>query len=73
METVTINPKCVALGELYGQTDEDTLEWSDGLLANVVRRFSKATVSTATVSAETRNDGGPAEGNVGRCSVVDVV
>ena len=38
VESFTINPKCVALGELYGCTDPNTLEWADGLLAYIVRK-----------------------------------
>ena len=29
------------MGELYGQTNPNTLEWTDGLLASAVRRFAK--------------------------------
>ncbi|XP_066570029.1 dynein axonemal heavy chain 6 [Amia ocellicauda] len=41
VESITINPKCITLGELYGQVDPHTLEWSDGLLASTIRAFSK--------------------------------
>ncbi len=41
MDTYSINPKCVKMGELYGQTNPNTLEWTDGLLASAVRRFAK--------------------------------
>ncbi|XP_022090728.1 dynein heavy chain 6, axonemal-like isoform X2 [Acanthaster planci] len=41
VETFAINPKCVKMGELYGQTNPNTLEWTDGLLASAVRRFAK--------------------------------
>ncbi|XP_038073413.1 dynein heavy chain 6, axonemal-like isoform X3 [Patiria miniata] len=41
VETFVINPKCVKMGELYGQTNPNTLEWTDGLLASAVRRFAK--------------------------------
>lgn len=41
VDTFVINPKCVTLGELFGQTDPSTLEWSDGLLASAVRTFAK--------------------------------
>uniref|UniRef100_A0A8C7WKA2 Uncharacterized protein n=1 Tax=Oncorhynchus mykiss TaxID=8022 RepID=A0A8C7WKA2_ONCMY len=34
VESFTINPKCVSFGELYGQVDPNTLEWSDGLFAS---------------------------------------
>lgn len=41
MESFTINPKCVSFGELYGQVDPNTLEWSDGLFASAVRTYAK--------------------------------
>ena len=41
VETFTINPKCVRLGELYGETDPNTFEWSDGLIATATRRFAR--------------------------------
>ena len=48
MEIFNINPKCVKMGELYGETNLTTLEWTDGLLAAAVRRFAKeATITTA--------------------------
>jgi len=37
----TINPKCVKLGELYGETDPNTFEWTDGLIATATRKFAK--------------------------------
>ena len=33
----TINPKSVTLGELYGEFDLSTNEWSDGILSSVMR------------------------------------
>jgi dynein heavy chain len=33
----TINPKAVSLGELYGEFDLSTGEWSDGILSSVMR------------------------------------
>ncbi|CAH1791320.1 unnamed protein product [Owenia fusiformis] len=41
VDIFAINPKCVKLGELYGETDPNTFEWSDGLIANAVRKFSR--------------------------------
>ncbi|KAM8945402.1 dynein axonemal heavy chain 14 [Pelodytes ibericus] len=41
VETFTINPKCVSLGELYGEINPNTMEWSDGLLASAVRTFAQ--------------------------------
>jgi hypothetical protein len=45
VETFTINPKCIKLGELYGETDPNTFEWSDGLIALAMRKFAKDTTS----------------------------
>ena len=41
VDTFTINPKCVKLGELYGETDPNTFEWTDGLIATATRRFAR--------------------------------
>lgn len=41
VESCVINPKCCKLGELYGESDPNTFEWSDGLIASTVRRFAK--------------------------------
>ncbi|XP_063079957.1 dynein axonemal heavy chain 6-like [Engraulis encrasicolus] len=41
MDCFTINPKCVELGELFGQMNPNTLEWSDGLLASAIRNYAK--------------------------------
>ncbi|XP_073527968.1 dynein axonemal heavy chain 14 isoform X2 [Phyllobates terribilis] len=41
VETFVINPKCVTLGELYGEINPNTMEWSDGLLASAVRAFTQ--------------------------------
>ncbi|XP_069582586.1 dynein axonemal heavy chain 14 [Ranitomeya imitator] len=41
VETFVINPKCVSLGELYGEINPNTMEWSDGLLASAVRTFTQ--------------------------------
>lgn len=35
-----VNPKCVKLGELYGETDPNTFEWHDGLIGSATRKFS---------------------------------
>ena len=37
----SVNPKCITLGELYGEVDENAMEWTDGLLAAAIRMFSK--------------------------------
>lgn len=32
-----LNPKAVSLGELYGEFDLNTNEWTDGILSSVMR------------------------------------
>ncbi|KAL2098860.1 hypothetical protein ACEWY4_005340 [Coilia grayii] len=41
VDCFTINAKCVDLGELFGQMNPNTLEWSDGLLASAIRAYAK--------------------------------
>ncbi len=49
VDTCTINPKCVSVRELYGESNPDTFEWSDGLIAMTTRRFaSDAPAVTST-------------------------
>jgi len=33
-----LNPKAISLGELYGEFDLNTNEWTDGVLSSVMRR-----------------------------------
>ena len=33
-----INPKALSLGELYGEFDLNTNEWTDGVLSSVMRQ-----------------------------------
>ena len=37
---VTINPKALTLGELYGQFDANTAEWTDGILSYAIRNYA---------------------------------
>ena len=52
VETFVVNPKCVKLGELYGETDPHTFEWSDGLIAAATRRFAKESASPVPSMSE---------------------
>lgn len=36
----TLNPKCISMGELYGQFHELTQEWTDGLASSLIRKAS---------------------------------
>ena len=35
--TTVLNPKCITMGELYGEFNELTLEWTDGLASTIMR------------------------------------
>ncbi|XP_066905838.1 dynein axonemal heavy chain 6 isoform X4 [Halyomorpha halys] len=39
----TLNPKAVAMGELYGEVNLSTMEWKDGLLGIFVRKAVRCT------------------------------
>ena len=63
METFTLNPKCIKLGELYGETDMNTYEWTDGLIAIATRKFSREHAASMAPSEET-NPGSAASSHV---------
>ncbi|KAK7488391.1 hypothetical protein BaRGS_00020365, partial [Batillaria attramentaria] len=59
VETFVVNPKCVKLGELYGETDPHTFEWTDGLIATATRRFAKESASPVPSVSEDNKSARP--------------
>ncbi|XP_077934784.1 dynein axonemal heavy chain 14 [Halichoerus grypus] len=39
VDICVLNPKCITVGELYGQLNPNTMEWTDGLLSTAVRNY----------------------------------
>ncbi|XP_069117336.1 dynein axonemal heavy chain 6-like isoform X3 [Argopecten irradians] len=70
VEVFTINPKCVKLGELYGETDPNTFEWTDGLIATATRKFARENMQipgdeSRPVTAASGNTQGVGAGIIG--------
>eukprot|EP00767_Chilomastix_cuspidata_P003879 gnl/Chilomastix_cuspidata/4008.p1 GENE.gnl/Chilomastix_cuspidata/4008~~gnl/Chilomastix_cuspidata/4008.p1 ORF type:complete len:4809 (-),score=800.22 gnl/Chilomastix_cuspidata/4008:14-12793(-) len=42
VEMQLINPKALSLGELYGEFDQNTREWTDGIVSSLLRTFANA-------------------------------
>jgi len=43
MQDYPLNPKALSLGELYGEFDLNTNEWTDGVLSSVMRQTCAGT------------------------------
>ena len=40
VEVSTVNPKCITMGELYGEVNLLTQDWKDGLASSIMRGFA---------------------------------
>ncbi|VDO08408.1 unnamed protein product [Rodentolepis nana] len=38
VKTYVLNPKSITMGEIYGEVNEKTMEWHDGLMGSIVRQ-----------------------------------
>ncbi|XP_037661714.1 dynein heavy chain 14, axonemal [Choloepus didactylus] len=55
VDICVLNPKCFTLGELYGQMNPNTMEWTDGLLSATIRNY--VYFNTARLSKKDLNVG----------------
>lgn len=55
VNVVTINPKCLSLLELYGEFNFTTMEWKDGFVSCMFRKFSDDS-NKDVVQSKSRND-----------------
>ena len=40
VRTYVLNPKCISMGELYGEVNPFTEEWQDGLASGILREVA---------------------------------
>ena len=71
VDLFSVNPKCATLGELYGEVDENTMEWADGLLSSAIRTFvknSNAIYKESTPGTATPDDSSRVESSMSKGS-----